>query len=192
MDAAGASRAGGSWTAGLELRGFVGIHLSTDAPGLPVHEPAVVIAPDLHAARCSTRPAPPPATAPYRIHARERQRRNRPQPLPQRTRRISLLCVVVGLLLPAQRESAIGRRELKAHPRRHNRRIPRRQQSRSLAVGDAFLLLAISAHLALARSGVRPPNRRQPEELVARRSPPSCERLCEVPAPERLVIAGRR
>ena len=73
-----ARRAGGPWTAGLELQGF-GIHLPTSAPGLPVHEPAVIAARDLHAARCSTAPAPPapPAGRPhrYRIQARERKRR---------------------------------------------------------------------------------------------------------------------
>jgi hypothetical protein len=31
MNAAGASRAGGPWTAGLELQGFVGIRLSAGA-----------------------------------------------------------------------------------------------------------------------------------------------------------------
>src|SRR5450432_2916222 len=46
-------------TAGSTPPGFVGIHLLTDAPGLPVHEPAVVVTRDPHAARCPTPPAPP-------------------------------------------------------------------------------------------------------------------------------------
>jgi hypothetical protein len=53
MNAAGATRAGGPWTAGSKPPGFVGIHLLTDAPGLPEHEPAVVVARDLHAATAS-------------------------------------------------------------------------------------------------------------------------------------------
>jgi hypothetical protein len=56
----------------------------------------------------------------HRIHARERKHRNRPQPPPQRTRRNSLSRLRSDCSFLAQRESAIGRRDLKAHPRRHN------------------------------------------------------------------------
>jgi hypothetical protein len=35
MNAAGATRTGGSWTAGLELRGLVGFHHSTSATRTP-------------------------------------------------------------------------------------------------------------------------------------------------------------
>jgi hypothetical protein len=134
-NAAGASRAGGPWTAGLEPPGFVGTHLPTGAPGLPVHEPAVVVARDLRARR-STPPAPAPRRPRrYRIHTRERKRRNRPQPLPQQTRRISLLRLRTDCSFLAQRESAIGRRDLKAHPRT----VEYRGGSRAgLAVDDGF------------------------------------------------------
>src|SRR4030081_3112560 len=44
MNAPGASRAGGSRTAGSELRGFVGTHLPTGAPGLPVQSMTHLVA----------------------------------------------------------------------------------------------------------------------------------------------------
>jgi hypothetical protein len=135
MNAAGASRAGGSWTAGLELRGFVGIHLPTGAPGLPARASGRRRARPPRGDMLTPSRSSPGRPRRYRIHARERKRRNRPQPAANG--RISLLRLRSDCSF-SRRESAVGRRDLKAHPRRHNRGVPRRQQSRSLAVDDGF------------------------------------------------------
>jgi hypothetical protein len=79
--------------AGLEIRGFVGIHLSTGAPGLPAHEPAVLVARDLHATRCL--PLLPPGDRVATASMRKRKHRNRPQPLPQRTTSKSKKAMIV-------------------------------------------------------------------------------------------------